>query len=187
MSLLLPKDSVISDGGVQSPVADPMSVPMPYGRRSPGFISSHLPHLDMIKRTVIALLLSTLVHVHGQTLYTVSVVIPSFTEILEETVSVSAVGVGADGWTTYTESGSASLEVERNQAQQEPSLAPQSRPSKPVHIDHASLPTDDIGRAMSTSTSASPNAAVAKVFPIACLVVSCMVAGSFKSYESLLD
>ncbi|KAJ7762887.1 hypothetical protein B0H16DRAFT_1528067 [Mycena metata] len=65
----------------------------------------------MIKRTLAAVLLSTIHAVYGQTLYTVSVANPNFTQILEETVSVFAVGVGADGWTTYTESGSASLLV----------------------------------------------------------------------------
>ncbi|KAF8212679.1 hypothetical protein K438DRAFT_1168905 [Mycena galopus ATCC 62051] len=62
--------------------------------------------------TLAGLLLSALVHAaHGQTLYDVSRAIPSFTEIEEGYTSLFAVGVGSDGWTTYTQSGTISLDV----------------------------------------------------------------------------
>ncbi|KAJ6549854.1 hypothetical protein B0H19DRAFT_1264753 [Mycena capillaripes] len=67
----------------------------------------------MMKRTLGVLLLLALIHaVYGQTLYTLSGANPSFTLIVEGTTSLSAVGVGSDGWTTYTQSGTVSLQVE---------------------------------------------------------------------------
>ncbi|KAJ7921178.1 hypothetical protein B0H13DRAFT_1985830 [Mycena leptocephala] len=66
----------------------------------------------MTKRTLAVLLLLAIIYaVHGQTLYTLSGVNPSFTRIIEGTTSLSAVGVGSDGWTTYSQSGTVSLEV----------------------------------------------------------------------------
>ncbi|KAJ7509423.1 hypothetical protein B0H11DRAFT_1959605 [Mycena galericulata] len=67
----------------------------------------------MTKRTLAILLLLAIIHaVHGQTLYTLSAANPTFTLIVEGTTSLSAIGVGSDGWTTYTQSGTVSLEVE---------------------------------------------------------------------------
>ncbi|KAJ7803704.1 hypothetical protein B0H14DRAFT_2887072, partial [Mycena olivaceomarginata] len=65
-----------------------------------------------MKRIAAAMLHLAHIHVvYGQTLYTVSVANPSFTNVVEGSIFVSAVGVGADGWTTYTESGTISLEA----------------------------------------------------------------------------
>ncbi|KAJ7640584.1 hypothetical protein B0H17DRAFT_1105506 [Mycena rosella] len=64
----------------------------------------------MIRPTVTALLL-LIAQVCAQTLYTVSLENPSFTDIISESITLSVAGVGADGWTTYAVGGSASLEV----------------------------------------------------------------------------
>ncbi|KAF7342518.1 hypothetical protein MVEN_01842000 [Mycena venus] len=73
--------------------------------------TSPAPHLDMMQPIATAVLLLAHIHVvYGQTLY--AVVNPNFPDIVEGTTFVSAVGVGADGWTTYVQSGTISLDVQ---------------------------------------------------------------------------
>ncbi|KAJ7300493.1 hypothetical protein DFH08DRAFT_908480 [Mycena albidolilacea] len=67
--------------------------------------------LSMTKHIAAVLLLPVLIPaVRAQTLFTVSAVNPSVTHIIKGTTVISAVGVGSDGWTTYTEAGTVSLD-----------------------------------------------------------------------------
>ncbi|KAJ7901059.1 hypothetical protein B0H14DRAFT_2670530 [Mycena olivaceomarginata] len=65
----------------------------------------------MTKHVAAILLLPVLIPaVPAQTLFAVSAVNPTFTHIIKGTTVISAVGVGSDGWTTYTEAGTVSLD-----------------------------------------------------------------------------
>ncbi|KAJ7312397.1 hypothetical protein DFH08DRAFT_896927 [Mycena albidolilacea] len=65
-----------------------------------------------MKRIAAAILLLAHIHVvYGQTLYAVPVVNPSFTDTVEGSTFASAIGVGPDGWTTYTQGGTISFEA----------------------------------------------------------------------------
>ncbi|KAJ6611924.1 hypothetical protein B0H10DRAFT_338633 [Mycena sp. CBHHK59/15] len=199
----------------------------------------------MTKRTLAVLLLLAIIHaVHGQTLYTLSGVNPTFTLIVEGTTSLSAIGVGSDGWTTYTQSGTVSFEVavepsttftiinpsapamlvgefEENASGFRFSAlglggehaetcafgadgrgtcveriveaastildtfsgsvvpfytlaAPAKDASSPLTTPPSSL-TASGSSPSSTPTSSSPNGSAAKVFPITCIVISCVV------------
>ncbi|KAJ7483632.1 hypothetical protein FB451DRAFT_1393718 [Mycena latifolia] len=79
----------------------------------------------MVKHAVPAVLLLNLIYaVRAQTLFTVSAANPSFTTILEGTTFISAVGVGNDDWTTYTEWGTVSLWVIEGPATTETLITP---------------------------------------------------------------
>ncbi|KAJ6578686.1 hypothetical protein DFH09DRAFT_1148082 [Mycena vulgaris] len=195
------------------------------------------PHLDTMKRIATAMLLLAHIHVvYGQTLYAVAH--PSFTNIAKGTTFVSAVGVGVDGWTTYTEGGTISFEVQEGpsttvtisrpvelggefeenasgyrfsdlggELAETCAFGPNGRGTCVERLVQASStrlditfsgsvvpfytiaalnvpststaspsqPTASPGPPSSTPTSASPNSALAKVFPIACILVSCVV------------
>ncbi|KAF7342520.1 hypothetical protein MVEN_01842200 [Mycena venus] len=172
-----------------------------------------------------AVLLLAHIHVvYGQTLY--EVLDPNFTNIMEGTTFISAVGVGADGWTTYEQSGTLSLYVEEGpsttitavsvpgrlggvslgggQIAETCAFGPDGRGTCVNRLVQASStrldttfsgsmvpfftiaalnapststtpPSQPTGSPSSTPTSAPSSSAPAKVVPIACILVSCVV------------